>query len=133
MATMAMPFGPYSRANRTKPSSRCLTYGQWLQMKATSNPFEPAKSRSAKRLPAGSARAKSGAGVPSASMRDSLAGMWSPLRLGRRHRISIGPPAERPRAEGEEHERRHGKIDEVGRDPLYPGAVEHDGARRIDH
>src|SRR6185312_12442448 len=55
-------------------------------MKATSRPFEPAKSFSAKRWPAASARAKFGAGVPSANMRDSFAAMRSPTSRRAPHR-----------------------------------------------
>src|SRR5690349_9565054 len=53
----------------------CFTYGQWLQMNATTRPRAAAKSSSACTSPVKSASRKAGAGVPSASIVDSVAAM----------------------------------------------------------
>src|SRR5271166_1133601 len=73
MPTTATPLSVRSRPSAASPAATCLTYGQWLQMKVTTS-AEPARSSRLTVAPvAGSGSVNGGAGVPRASMVDSVA------------------------------------------------------------
>src|SRR5262245_47899618 len=73
MATIFTPRSSHDRPSRASSAWTCFTYGQWLQMKATTETVE-ARSAEATVLPetvSGSENA--GIGVPSASMVEEAA------------------------------------------------------------
>src|SRR4029450_7868640 len=64
-ATALTPSASSWRRSCTRSSITAFTYGQWLQMKATSVPFGPLRSASRWRLPSTPWRSKSAACQPS--------------------------------------------------------------------
>jgi hypothetical protein len=81
-ATTASPWSRASCAARTSSLRMCFTYGQWLQMNATSSPFLPRASSapSTGRPVTASARRKAGSWVPSGSIVEGVSAMRAPLR-----------------------------------------------------
>src|ERR1700722_7081616 len=73
MATIATPWSARSRPSAASPAATCLTYGQWLQMKVTTSAGPARSSRLTVAPVAGSGSVNGGAGVPRASMVDSVA------------------------------------------------------------
>src|ERR1700741_648813 len=73
MPTIATPRSARSRPSSASPAATCLTYGQWLQMKVTTSAGPVSSSRLTVAPVAGSGSENDGAGVPRASMVDSMA------------------------------------------------------------
>src|SRR5947199_8057118 len=73
MPTIGTPRSARSRPSSASPAATCLTYGQWLQMKVTTSAGPARSSRLTVAPVAGSGSEKDGAGVPRASMVDSMA------------------------------------------------------------
>ena len=73
------PIGELPTERGEAPAATCWTYGQWLQMKVTTSAAPVSSSRLTVAPVAGSGSANGGAGVPSASMVDSVA---MPARVG---------------------------------------------------
>src|SRR5215208_6463008 len=73
MPTIATPRSVRSRPSAASPAATCWTYGQWLQMKVTTSAGPVSSSRLTVAPVAGSGSANRGAGVPRASIVDSVA------------------------------------------------------------
>jgi len=67
-ATTASPRARYSRANFANSDLMCFTYGQWVQMKATSNPGAFANCSDETSVPSRSGNENAGSFVLSGSM-----------------------------------------------------------------